>query len=66
MEVAFTRKAEKITTNTKEREALKARDLLKRYAKPKADKLMKSLRERGLWYWDPEFPQDEEELWVLG
>lgn len=49
-------------TATSGREGVKARDIEARYPKEKADKLMKTLRSRQMWYWDSDFPGDEEEL----
>ena len=66
VEVAFQRRAEKQAVNRKEREGIKERDLLKKYPQAKVDQLVKSLKERGLWYYDPDFPNDAEELWVAG
>lgn len=43
------------------REGMKARDIEKKYPAEKAKKLVALLKERNLWYWDPDFPQDEED-----
>ncbi|CAK9050114.1 unnamed protein product, partial [Durusdinium trenchii] len=40
----------------------KARDLYKKYPKEKADLLMKKLKEKGMWHYDPDFEGDEEEI----
>ena len=64
--MAFQRRAEKQTVNRKEREGIKERDLLKKYPQAKVDQLTKSLKQCGLWYFDPDFPDDPEELWVAG
>ena len=61
VEICFKRKAEKVSTNRKERSGMKGRDILLRYPKAKAEKLMASLKERGLWYYDPDFDKDEED-----
>ena len=61
MEITIQRKAEKLTLNRKEREGLKSRDIYQKYPKAKAEQLMRSLKERNLWYWDPDFDQDEED-----
>jgi hypothetical protein len=37
------------------------RDLEAKYPKEKAQKLAALLKSRGLWHWDPDFPNDEEE-----
>ena len=50
-----------MSASRKERSGVKGRDIYLRYPKPKADKLMASLRERGLWYFDPDFKDDEED-----
>lgn len=63
MELTIQRKAEKVTTNRKQRSGMKARDIHQKYPKDKADQLIKSLRLKGLWYWDPDFENDEED-WV--
>eukprot|EP00435_Cladocopium_sp_Y103_P068002 s1968_g30.t2 len=62
------RKAEKVTTNRKEREGTKARDILKKYPKEKAESLMANLKKKGLWYYDPDFEGDEEDClnWWVG
>lgn len=63
VEVVMQRKAEKVTTNRKEREGTKARDILKKYPKEKAESLMANLKKKGLWYYDPDFEGDEEEIY---
>lgn len=44
-------------------ESAKARDLLLKYGQEKGKKLIEGLKSKGRWYWDPEFPQDEEEIY---
>lgn len=61
VELVFKRKAEKVSTNRKQRAGMKGRDILNRYPKEKAEKLMASLKERGMWYFDPDFDKDEED-----
>jgi hypothetical protein len=61
VELTIQRKAEKVTTNRKQRSGMKARDIHQKYPKDKADQLIKSLRLKGLWYWDPDFENDEED-----
>ena len=61
VEVSIQRRSERITTARSEREGLKARDILVKYPEEKAKTLMASLRSRNLWYFDPDFPQDEED-----
>ena len=61
VEVLIKRKAEKVVLSRKQREGMKARDIYQKYPKLKADSLMKSLREKGLWYYDPDFEKDEED-----
>ena len=39
----------------------KARDILKDYPKAKAERLMNLLRSKGMWCYDEDFPEDEEE-----
>ena len=61
LEIHLERKAEKRVTATKQREGKKAREIYKLYSKTKADDLMRRLRERGLYHFDPDFPKDEED-----
>ncbi|CAL1156194.1 unnamed protein product [Cladocopium goreaui] len=42
----------------REREGMKPREILQRYPKEKAESLMKNLLDRGLWYWDDDFPRE--------
>ncbi|CAL1135367.1 unnamed protein product [Cladocopium goreaui] len=42
----------------REREGMKPREILQRYSKEKAESLMKNLLDRGLWYWDDDFPRE--------
>ena len=39
---------------------MKARDIEKKYPPAKAAKLIQALRARNLFYWDEDFPGDEE------
>lgn len=57
----FSRKAASKTSSTKSRDSMKARDILKIYPKSKAEDLMKRLKTNGLWMYDSDFPQDEED-----
>lgn len=57
----FERRAESKNTSTRQRQGTKARDIYKAYPKAKADALVQKLRSRGLWYFDPDFPDDEED-----
>lgn len=43
------------------REGIKRRDLEKKYPLEKAQRLIEMLRKKNLWYWDDDFPGDEEE-----
>lgn len=61
MEIQIKRKSEKVTLNRKQREGTKARDIFNKYPKEKAEKLISSLRSKGLWSWDPDFKDDEED-----
>lgn len=65
VEIHFERRAENRNTSTRKRQGTKARDIRKLYPKDKADALIKKLHERGLWYWDPDFENDEEDCWGL-
>ena len=42
------------------REGKKKSQLLLTHSKEKVDKLCASLRAKGMWAWDPDFPGDEE------
>ena len=42
-------------------ESVKARDLITKYGENKGTKLIAGLKSKGRWYWDPEFPQAEED-----
>lgn len=66
VEVVFQRKAQTKATSTKARSGTKARDIHKAYPKEKAESLIKRLRERNLWYFDPDFPNDEEDWKWMG
>ena len=59
--VEYERKAESKNTATKKRTGTKARDLLKKYPKEKAESLMARLKSRKLYYFDPDFPEDWED-----
>lgn len=56
------RRIEQINKFKSGREGLKARDIEKKYPPHKAKKLISLLREKQLFYWDEDFPGDEEEL----
>ena len=62
VEVIYERRAERRSKSKKSRAALKARDLYHKYPKEKADGLMRKLKEKGMWYYDPDFDGDEEEI----
>ena len=55
------RRAETINRFRSGREGLKAREILERYPQEKAEKLMKTLRSKNLFYYDEDFPNDEED-----
>lgn len=57
------RRIEQINRFKTGREGMKAREIEKRYTPEKAKKLMSLLRQKGLFYWDEDFPDDEED-WV--
>ena len=63
VEVAFERRTEKKTTSTKQRAGTKHRDLVTIYGKDKADDLCQRLRAAGMYYADPDFPKDEDEIY---
>ena len=64
--VEFERRAETRNVATKKRSGKKARDLLKEYPEEKAKALMARLRAAGMFYFDPDFPGDEEDSDGLG
>ena len=43
------------------REGMKAREIHQKYPAEKAKRLIELLRNKQLWYWDDDFPDDEEE-----
>lgn len=55
------RKAQTVNRVGSGREGTKLRDLEAKYPKDKAQKLAALLKSRGLWHWDPDFPNDEED-----
>ena len=66
VEVLVQRKAEKSVLARTQRQGTKKRDIYAKYPdKAKADELIKRLRSKGLWYWDPDFDQDEEERFAM-
>ena len=61
------RTAETVNRTASGREGMKFREIEAKYPPEKAKKLASLLRSRGMWHWDPDFPNDEEERgWVLG
>eukprot|EP00438_Fugacium_kawagutii_P017573 Skav222236 [mRNA] locus=scaffold3059:62962:65396:+ [translate_table: standard] len=65
VEIEIQRKAEKSVLNRAQRQGMKARDIHGKYPAEKAKQLISQLKEKGLWYWDKDFPQDEED-WGMG
>jgi len=63
VEVRIERKAQKSTISRKERQGMKSRDIHNKYPKAKAEALIQSLRSRNMFYYDPDFPGDEED-WI--
>lgn len=61
VEVLVKRRSEKVVLSRAEREGVKARDIMSRYPAEKAQTLIKNLKDKGLWYYDPEFPKDDED-----
>lgn len=43
------------------REGMKAREINQKYPAEKAKRLIELLRKKQLWYWDDDFPEDEED-----
>ena len=62
VETYMERRAERKVTATNKRNGKKMRDILKLYPKAKAEALIEKLTKKGLWYWDPDFPEDKEEI----
>ena len=61
------RTAETVNRTASGREGMKLRDMESKYPPEKAKKLAGLLRSKGMWYWDPDFPNDEEDRgWVFG
>lgn len=61
VEVEIKRRADKSVLHRAEREGMKARQITEKYPAHKAKQLMENLRSKGLWYWDKDFPNDEED-----
>jgi len=61
LELHMERRVESVNKFRTGREGMKARDIEKKYPPEKAKKLMDLLRARGLFYWDEDFPKDEED-----
>ena len=66
VEVEISRKAEARTTAaTRARSGTKAREIMKLFTQKKRLKsLIQRLRQKGLWYFDSDFPGDEEDPMV--
>ena len=64
--VEFERRAENKNTAVRARSGMKKRDILLKYPdKSKAESLIKRLYERGMWYYDPDFDKDDEDICFL-
>ncbi|CAE7222534.1 unnamed protein product [Symbiodinium sp. KB8] len=61
--IVVEREVENKNTSRAGFDSVKGRDLIKKYGETKGTKLVAALRNKGRWYWDPEFPQDEEEIY---
>ena len=57
----FERRAETKNTSTRKRAGTKARDIMKQYPKEKAEALIKKLKDKGMYYYDPDFENDPED-----
>ena len=55
------RRVEAVNTVRTGREGKKKRELEAKYPAAKVEQLTTLLKFRGMWYWDPDFPGDEEE-----
>ena len=59
------RSVERATQAKTGRIGVKKRDLVPKYSTPeKVDKLVQKLKDKGLWSWDEDWPNDEED-WTL-
>ena len=54
------RRVEGINRFRSGREGIKARDIFKKYPKDKAEKLISLPKQKKMWYWDEDFPGDDE------
>jgi len=61
LELRIQRQVEAKTTFHSGREGMKSRDIHSKYPAEKAQRLIQLLYNKGLWYWDEDFPQDEED-----
>ena len=59
--VEVERRVENVNRFRSGREGMKARDIRSKYPEPKATQLIEMLRKKNMWYWDEDFPEDEEE-----
>lgn len=60
--LAMERKVENVNRVRMGRRGKKKRELLQCYPAEKVDKLCAALQAKNMYYWDPDFPNDEEEL----
>ncbi|CAL1165491.1 unnamed protein product [Cladocopium goreaui] len=61
--VVLERRVEAVNTVRTGREGKKKRELEAKYPAAKVEQLTALLKSRGMWYWDPDFPGDEEEIY---
>ena len=65
MALVVERSVERATQAKTGRIGVKKRDLVPKYSTPeKVDKLVQKLKDKGLWSWDEDWPNDEED-WTL-
>ena len=61
MAIAVERRVEQVNTARNGLISMKARDILGKYPKEKAEALIKALKAKGRWYYDVDFPDDDED-----
>lgn len=69
MALRIERSIENVNNFKSGRQGLKAREIEAKYPLEKAKRLMQLLRQKGLFYYDEDFPEDDEEFfsqkWLL-
>lgn len=62
MALRIERSIENVNNFKSGRQGLKAREIEAKYPLEKAKRLMQLLRQKGLFYYDEDFPEDDEEF----